>query len=165
MKTIPTSAFMLVFLFAITSGTVAQTGSPKPDQVKLLRQLAGTWQADMGKDTLLVTELKPFGTGLDGYARVKANGKVISERRQLFGYDTKGNQFIEAEVTQGSDMVLFACWFTRDNLMVGVPYANRLDPDKSALRVEIDIQSPNRYVQTVLQNGKRISGRTMVRIK
>ncbi len=68
-------------------------------------------------------------------------------------------------MTQGSDMELFACWFTRDNLMVGVPYAKRLDPEKSALWVEIDIQSPDRYVQTVLQNGKRISGRTMVRIK
>ena len=165
MKTILTTAAFLVFLFAIVTGTVAQSGSTKPDQVKLLRQLAGTWQAELGKDTILVTELKPFGTGLDGYARVNVKGKTVSERRQLFGYDTKTNQFIEAEVTLGSDMELFACWFTRDNLMVGVPYANRLDPDKSSLRVEIDIKSADKYTQTVLQNGKRIGGRTMIRKK
>lgn len=165
MKTILTTATFLAFLFAIVTGTAAQSGSTKPDQVKLLRQLAGTWQAELGKDTILVTELKPFGTGLDGYARVNVKGKTVSERRQLFGYDTKTNQFIEAEVTLGSDMELFACWFTRDNLMVGVPYANRLDPDKSSLRVEIDIKSADNYTQTVLQNGKRIGGRTMIRKK
>jgi hypothetical protein len=165
MKTISTTALTLVFLLALVTGTTAQTGSTKPDQVKLLKQLAGTWQAELGKDTTLTTELKPFGTGLDGYARVETKGKLISERRQLFGYDSKADQFTEAEVTKGSDMELFSCWFTKDNFFVGVPFADRFHPEKAVLRVEIDIQSKDRYVQTVLQNGKKIGGRTMNRIK
>ena len=130
-----------------------------------MRQLEGTWQAELGKDTIAVTVLKTFGTGLDGYARVETKGKIISERRQLFGYDKQSDQFIEAEVTRGADMELWSCWFTKQNFMVGVPYANRLDPEKSVLRVEIDIQSPDSYTQTVFQNGKRIGGRIMNRKK
>ncbi len=165
MKTKSITAALLYLLFAFTTGTVAQTGTVKPDQVKLLQQLAGTWQAELGKDTILTTQLKAFGTGLDGYARVETKGKTISDRRQLFGYDSKADQFIEAEVTKGADMELFSCWFTKDNFLVGVPYADRFHPDKAVLRVEIDIQSKDRYVQTVLQNGKKIGGRTMIRKK
>ena len=165
MKTILTKAVVMVFLFAQAIGIQAQTASSKPDQVKFMKQLDGTWQADLGKDTVLVTTLKTFGTGLDGFARVETKGKVISERRQLFGYDSKADQFIEAELTKGSDMELWSCWFTKENFMVGVPYANRLDPEKSVLRVEIDIKSPDSYVQTVYQNGKRIGGRNMIRKK
>jgi hypothetical protein len=146
-------------------GLQAQQAVQKPDQVKLMRQLEGTWQAELGKDTIAVTVLKTFGTGLDGYARVETKGKIISERRQLFGYDKQSDQFIEAEVTRGADMELWSCWFTKQNFMVGVPYANRLDPEKSVLRVEIDIQSPDSYTQTVFQNGKRIGGRIMNRKK
>jgi len=155
----------MVLISSMAMGLQAQTTVQKPDQVKLMRQLDGTWQADSGKDTITVTVLKTFGTGLDGYARVETKGKVISERRQLFGYDKKTDQFIEAEVTKGSDMELWSCWFTRNNFMVGVPYADRLDPEKSVFRVEIDIKSPDSYVQTVFQNGKRISGRIMIRKK
>lgn len=165
MKTIRLQTVILVFLSAWALGAHAQTTVKKPDQVKLMRQLDGTWQAELGKDTIAVTVLKTFGTGLDGYARVESKGKIISERRQLFGYDKQADQFIEAEVARGSDMELWVCWFTKDNFMVGVPYADRLDPAKAVFRVEIDIKSPDSYVQTVLQNGKRIGGRIMNRKK
>ena len=165
MKNFRLQTVILVFLSVLVMGLQSQTAVKKPDQVKLMRQLDGTWQADLGKDTIAVTVLKTFGTGLDGNARVELKGKIISQRRQLFGYDKQTDQFIEAEVAKGSDMELWACWFTKDNFMVGVPYANRLDPGKAVFRVEIDIKSPDSYVQTVFQNGKRISGKTMNRKK
>lgn len=163
MKALKFQTLIIALLFATAIGLQAQSAVQKPNQVKLMKQLDGTWQAVTGKDTVSVTVLKTFGTGLDGHARVEVKGKLISERRQLFGYDSKADRFTEAEVARGSDMELWVCWFTRDNFLVGVPYADRLDPEKSVLRVEIDIQSPDRYVQTVLQNGKRIGGRTMIR--
>jgi hypothetical protein len=165
MKNFRLLTVILVLLSALVLGSQAQTSVQKPDQVKLMRQLEGTWQAESGKDTLAVTVLKTFGTGLDGYTRVETKGKTISERRLLFGYDKQTDQFIEAEVTLGSEMELWACWFTKQNFMVGVPYANRFDPEKSVLRVEIDIKSPDSYSQTVFQNGKRIGGRIMNRKK
>jgi hypothetical protein len=156
---------MIVLLSAVIMGLHAQSTVQKPDQVKLMRQLIGTWQAELGKDTIAVTVFKPFGTGLDGYASVVVKGKIISDRRQLFGYDKPTDQFIEAEVTLGSDMELWACWFTKEKFMTGVPYANRLDPTKAIFRVEIEIKSPDSYTQTIFQNGKRISGKIMNRKK
>ena len=165
MKNFRLLTVILVLLSALATGLHAQTAVQKPDQVKLMKQLNGTWQAELGKDTIAVTVLKTFGTGLDGYARVEVKGKTISEKRQLFGYDKKNDQFIEAELARGSDMELWACWFTKDRFMVGVPYADRFDPAKAVFRVEIDIKSPDSYVQTIFQNGKRIGGKTMNRKK
>ena len=165
MKNLRLPTVLLVLLVSFVSGLQAQTAVHKPDQVKLIKQLYGIWQGEIGKDTVAVVTVKPFGTGLDCYARVETKGKITAYIRQLFGYDKQTDQFIEAEVTKGSDMELWAGWFSKDNLMIGVPYANRLDPSKSVFRVELEFKSPDTYVKTVFKNGKRIGGAIMKRKK
>lgn len=144
-------------------GLHAQDPVQKLDQVKLMKQFVGKWKADMGKDTLLTSEYKDWGTGIDGTARMEVGGKVVMERRQLFGYNTKTNQFTEAEVTKGSDIELWGCWWTSETRMVGVALENLSLGEKAPLFVEILMKSGKSFQQKVWQNGKMVFTKTMVR--
>jgi hypothetical protein len=160
-----------VFFIAITmlsyciGGLQAQNQTQKLDQVKLMKQLIGKWKADMGKDTLLTSEYKEWGTGIDGTAQMEIGGKLVMERRQLFGYNSKTSQFTEAEVTKGADIELWVCWWTSETRMVGVAQENLSLGEKAPLMVEILMKPGKAFQQKVWQNGKMIFTKTMVGIK
>ncbi len=50
MKPLPT---LLTLLALFTGALLAQNPATKPDQIKLLKQFAGTWKADVGKDNFM----------------------------------------------------------------------------------------------------------------
>jgi len=141
----------------------AQKGNPQPDQVKLLKQFVGNWKAIIGTDTIAYGEYRSFGKGIDGHAWKKVGDKTIFEMKQLFGYDSETDKFIELEVSSDGDTELWICWFTSENVMVGVPYENIDNPDVALFKVEIVIQSSESYQRTLLKNGKPLNTRTMIR--
>lgn len=163
MKNKLVSFVAIALLSFCVGGLQAQDPVQKLDQVKLMKQFVGTWKADMGKDTLLTSEYKDWGTGIDGNARMEVGGKVVMERRQLFGYNSKTSQFTEAEVTKGSDIELWACWWTSETRMVGVLQENLSLGEKAPIVVEILMKSGKSFQQKVWQNGKMIFTKTMVR--
>jgi hypothetical protein len=63
MKTKTFFLTMLIFVFLLTcsTGIRAQTSKSILDQFKLMQQLLGTWQRDIGKDTIEVWETQQYG--------------------------------------------------------------------------------------------------------
>lgn len=50
-----------VFVSVCYFGIQGQTTQPQLDQLKLLQQFNGTWQADYAKDTIIVWDSQPYG--------------------------------------------------------------------------------------------------------
>lgn len=61
MKTFFLIAFIAVFLLFSTNRIQAQTPQPKLNQIELMKQFLGTWQANAGIDTVEVWEFQQFG--------------------------------------------------------------------------------------------------------
>jgi hypothetical protein len=52
------------FLVISLSEVQAQTNQTNLNQTELIKQIIGSWKGDLGKDTTILWEGKPFGTGL-----------------------------------------------------------------------------------------------------
>jgi len=61
MKTFCLTAITVVILLLFTNGLQAQNAQTKLNQVELMKQFLGTWQANAGIDTVEVWEFQQFG--------------------------------------------------------------------------------------------------------
>jgi hypothetical protein len=157
-------ALTIALLLCFSVGSLSVLGqNSKPDQAKLLQQFVGKWRGEVGKDTLIYKEFKSFGTAIDGLGRTEVKGKIVQEQRQVFGYNSKTDRLTEADVTKGSDMEIWACWFTSDTRMIGMPADQAHLGEKAPLWVEILIKPGKSYQQKIYQNGKLSFTKTMVR--
>lgn len=144
----------------------AQTKQAPLDQVALMKQFIGTWECELGKDTMLVTTNKPFGSGMECNGQVVTKGKILDSIKQLFGYDKITDRFMMAELIESSPvMEICSTWFTSGNTGEIVLLRDIPDPGKAGLRYEFEFKSPGMIVQTALKNGKVFKVVTLRRIK
>lgn len=164
MKTFLSSS-LIVLLLLSANGIQAQTSQPKLNQVELMKQFIGSWKYDWAKDTTLFGEIKPFGTGLEVYWKYVTNGKIVTEAKELFGYDKKIDKYVAAYLEKGTDIQLVALWFISNNKFIRTYYNDIENPDKSSFKAEGEIIPPNIYKETIIINGKPLNTITGTRIK
>jgi hypothetical protein len=155
------AGFMVIGLSEIQ----AQTTQPKLNQVELMKQLIGSWKADMGKDTTFFMEVKPFGTGLECYSNTVNKGKILMEAKQLAGYDKKIDKIVYVNLEKGKDIEILAVWFISNNKYMSIPYSDIANPEKASFKYEAEFKSPNLIVETLIINGKPLKTYTYTRIK
>ena len=144
----------------------AQITQNKLNQVELMKQFLGTWQAQMAKDTIQVDEFTAFGSGVVGTIKNITKGKVISSTKELWGYDQKNDKIIFSMLSESSpEISLWAYWFTSKSTCEGVSYQDISNPDKAILKYKMVIKSSNSYVLTMLQNNKPVVELTFTRVK
>jgi hypothetical protein len=92
MKKLSSTTLIFVFLLFISIGIQAQTTQAKLNQVELVKQFLGTWQANIGKDTVQMWEGKPYGKALivDVYMVIK--GIKSDSYLSCFGYDDRDDK-------------------------------------------------------------------------
>jgi len=78
MKTFYVTA-TVVFLFLYTNGIHAQTTQTKLNQVELMKQFVGTWQRDIGKDTIDGWEIQQYDRAIvsTGYLVIKGKKSFV----------------------------------------------------------------------------------------
>jgi hypothetical protein len=156
MKNFCLTLSVAVFLLFFLNGVHAQSTTTKLNQVELMKQLIGSWKVDMGKDTVLFWDAKPFGTGLECYYKTVTKEKTLMEAKQLFGYDKKTDKYIAANLVKGMDMEIWALWFTSNNKYVITYYSDISDPEKSLFKMDGEFKSPNVYTESFIMNGKPV---------
>lgn len=142
------------FLLISFSEIQAQMTQTKLSQVELAKKFIGNWNANLGKDTVLYWDAKTFGTGFECYFKIVTNDKILSEGKQLFGYDSKLDKYVAATLLKGTDMEIWALWFTSNNKYVITYLSDILNPDKSSFKMDGEIKSPDAYSETCFMNGK-----------
>ena len=153
------------FLTIGLSEVQAQTNQPNLNQTELIKQFIGSWKFDSGKDTTGFSEFKPFGTGLEGYWKIVTKGKIVTEGKQLGGYDKKIDKFVYVNLEKGKDIEILALWFISTTKYITTNYSDIANLEKASFKVEGEFKSPNLQTQTTIINGKPLNPDTYTRIK
>lgn len=165
MKTFCLTTMIVVFLLISSNTTQAQTTQPKLNQVELLKQIIGNWKVDMAKDTVLYWDAKAFGTGLECTDKTYAKDKLISEEKELYGYDSKLDKYIGVDLVKGGDIEVWVLWFTSNTKFEAVHLSDISNPDKATVKAEGEVKSPDAYLNNFIMNGKVVMTYNFKRVK
>jgi hypothetical protein len=154
-----------VFLFFCINGIQAQTTQTKLNQVELMKQFIGNWKSDVSKDTICFWDIESFGTGFVGYFKYITKGKIITEGKELWGYDERIDKCIMSEMINGMDIALYATWFISGNRCDMFPYSDISNPEKASSKWEVEFTSPDVLVETTIVYNKPIKIDTYTRVK
>lgn len=153
------------FVDSFAQNIVPGASSKELNQVELVKQLLGPWKVNLGKDTTLFWEAKPFGLGLECYYKTVAKDKMLMEAKQLFGYDKKIDKFVATNMVKGMDVEIWVLWFTSKSKYEITYYSDLFNPDNPSFKIDGVINSPNEYSETIILNGKPAGTYKYMRIK
>jgi hypothetical protein len=139
--------------------------SKELNQVGLHKQFDGSWKSEVAKDTTCFWDVKPFGTGHETSFKYVSNGKITAEGRSLWGYNTKLDKFLDAEMIKGMDNVYYATWFTSKEKCISIEYSDIANPDNVQTKWYMEFKSPNMFVMTTIINNKSVKAETWTRVK
>jgi len=138
--------------------------SEQLDQVALWKKFSGTWKGEITKDTFIVYEQKPYGTGMENKIRIITGSKILQEGIGLFGYDSESDKIIEATLLKGADIISNAFWFTSENTCEGIPFKYISNPENADLRWKINFKTPDIWVVETIQDNNTIETNTLYRV-
>jgi hypothetical protein len=135
------------------------------NQVELMKQMVGTWKLESAKDTTIYFDFKPYGTGLEGTLKWMNKGKMVTEAKQLWGYDSKIDKFTISMIVKGTDMEIIGFWFTSKSKFIVMPYSDISNPEAASWKYEGEFKSPDVYIETLIVNKKAVKTDTYNRAK
>ncbi len=135
------------------------------NQVELWKKFSGTWEGEIAKDTFIVYDQKPYGTGMENKIRIITGGKILQEGIGLFGYDSESDKIIEATLLKGADIISNAFWFTSENTCEGIPFKYISNPENADLRWRIEFKTPDMWEVETIQDNKKIETTKLYRMK
>ena len=145
---------MLMFGFYLNLS--AQSSEDELDQVELLKQFIGTWETEIGVDSIIRFVCTPFGAGLYLHMEWKANGTAYYAAHSVLGFDSNRETIIMSHVWQGGNTAQEIGQFvTEKKLMM-----ERFGPDQPNHAValsELDFSQPNVIVWTMLVRDSQIT--------
>lgn len=155
MKKIITSACLIVFE-CFFNNVYSQNHQTTINQAELLKQFEGVWTCEIGKDTTAIWEMIPYGSGFEAKLKYVTKGKTVKEGQGLYGYDIKLDKIIEAGITKGKDIGVYAMWFVSETKWKLIPYADLENPEKALFSMEGEFKSQDTLVETNFENGKAV---------
>jgi hypothetical protein len=142
-----------------------QTSETKLNQIELIKQFLGSWKCDVDKDTTAFWNTKSYGTGLTCQYNYVKNGEIVSEGKQLWGYDKTIDKFYATTLPKGMDIYIDVyCFISKDKCKIFTLY-DIDNPEKAPVRWEIEFKSPDMFIETYISNNEPFKIRTFTRIK
>jgi hypothetical protein len=153
---------LAVFLLISFNGIHSQTAQTSLDQVELMKQFIGTWKCEYRKDTFLIIENAPFGTGMVSNSQIVTKGDTLDSIKQLYGYDKEADKYIMAELVRSSSVIeICNAWFTSGN-------AGELvvtNTENARFNWRFEFKTPNLIIQTAILDGKVVKEVSLTRMK
>jgi hypothetical protein len=140
--------------------------SKELNQVDFMQQFLGTWKAEYGKDTILIYNAKPFGSGSVRDWSLSTKGKIITSAKVLYGYDSKSDKQIQVTLYESSPEIEIWAWRAiSKNTSEGVPIKDITNPDYAVSKMKTELKSPDLFIMTNLVNNKLVGTYTWTRVK
>jgi len=163
----PFGLTLIIAVFLLFSSNViqAQTTQTKLNQVELMKQFLGSWKCDVDKDTTAFWNTKSYGTGLECEYNYVKNGKIVSEGKQLWGYDKTIDKYYAITQPKGMDIYIDVyCFISQDKCKIFTLYDIE-NPEKAPVRWEIEFKSPDMFIETYISNDKPFKIRIFTHMK
>jgi hypothetical protein len=162
MKSFCITILITIFFFISIKETHAQTTQAKLNQIELMKQFIGNWKGELGKNTIYISDNKPFGTGMECNIQIISNGEINDSVKQLFGYDNKTDKYIIAELIKSSSVLeISSAWFTSEH--TGKIFIT--DPDGDEIKFDFEFKTPDFLKQTAKLDNNIVLELTYNRIK
>jgi hypothetical protein len=147
MKTFLNVSVIAVFLLFCTGRVQAQTTQPKLDQMELMKNFIGAWQANAGKDTVEVWDCQQYGKAfiINVYHLVKNQKSPVYVNN--VGYDSRDDK-VKGYVlwVNGAYTTWIAVFTTEKKFAVDI--VDNFDPEKVWLKYEMLYISPTERIWT-----------------
>ena len=161
METILRTILIAIFVSISISDVKAQSKLDHLDQVELMKQFIGTWKCELSKDTFLISENVPFGTGMLSSSQIVTKSINLDSIIQLYGYDKEIDKFIVAEQIKSSPVIeICTAWFTSSNTGEIII----TNPKNAPFKFKFEFKNPNVIVQTAIRDNKVFKEITGTRI-
>jgi hypothetical protein len=146
---------------------VPSVSSKGLNQVELMKKWIGTWKNEIGKDSTVISEFIPMGNGgLEGSQNSFLKGKIVSEEKNLWGYDKKSDKYFCARIWKDKpDIILFAFWFTSENTCERIPIEYISNPEQAPIKTIYEFKSPDSVTKTDFEKDKPVKTYIGFRIK
>ena len=149
----------LVLCFSLLSclslNLFAQPAEKELDQAELLKQFIGTWEADNGKDSVVVLNCTPFNNGLFCFQEDKANGKTYLSYKVVFGLsDDKEMIIAAAPVPNGTMLIDFGKFVEKDKYVADRYLGNKTHV---ASQMEWEFLTPESFIVRAKWRGNGMS--------
>jgi hypothetical protein len=147
---------------------VKTSDTPKDlNQVELMKKFAGKFKGELGKDTVVISDIKSFGiSGLEANQKMLFKDKVLSEEKNVWGYDKKYDKYICARIWKDNpEIVLMVFWFTSENTCERIPLEFISNPEQATSKAIYEFKSPDLTIKTDIVNGKPVRTYSWTRVK
>jgi len=151
------TTMMFVFLLICSTGIQAQTAKSNLDQAKLMRQALGTWEANVGKDSVLVHETQQYGKSFIQNVYYNIKGKKTPYYTDNFCIDSKeGNIKGFVLFANGEYGTWIGLWTTEKKIHVDV--VQNFKPETVLFKVENVYETPTKMTFTFFNTDGKKTG-------
>ena len=134
----------IMLVFGLSLNLYAQSAEEELDQVKLAKQFIGTWEMEVGEDSISQFICTSTGAGLLFKGVNKSDGKIYSESAGVLGF-SPDSKTLEITVVWPNRMVTHDIGrFVTKNKLVVERFLLDLSNHSVAI-YEYDFSSPNSY--------------------
>ena len=165
-----TKAFFLttlvfVFLLICSTGIQAQTAKSNLDQVKLMQQGLGTWEATVGKDTVQVRENQQYGKSFIVNVSRKIKGTTSPYYIATFCFDSKEGKFKGFTLyANGEHATWIGVWTSEKKFSFDV--VQNFKPETVLRKVEVVYETPAKMTWTnFTSDGKKAGELKYTKVK
>jgi len=165
MKQICLTIVVALFMLTISKEINAQNTTQNLDQVKLMQQFLGSWQAKTGKDTLELWEFHQYGKAFIINVSQVVNKQKISLYINNIAFSTKEGKFKGFALWPNGSYTTWIGAYASDKIFKGDMVQN-FNPETTFIKFQNVLKNPNEwtYAQTN-KDGVKILEYKFIKIK
>ncbi len=163
MKKFSKEIVILTLLIISMNGLDAQNPKTGPDQIELMKKFLGSWECEYCKDTFLLIENTPFGTGMVSHGHIiTTGGDTLDSIIQLYGYDKKADRFIMTELVKSLSVleISYIRFISETHGEMEVT-----NTENARYRWTFDFKTPDVVVQQAILDDEVVKEVTLNRVK
>lgn len=126
MKRILNITLSLLIFFSTSLCVSSQSDQKDLDQVKLAKQLSGTWEADVAPDSVAILKFTPVDGGFSILQELKAKGKTYETIAGIVGFSNDKKHVISSTVWANGNTTQDVGRFVSDRLFVSERFGSDL---------------------------------------
>jgi len=146
----------LALAFSLSLNISAQSTEKELDQVKLTKQIIGTWETRVGEDSIIQLTCTPFGEGIRCQLEYKSDGKVYEEAASVIGFSADRKTIVYTLVRDDGTTTHDIGRFVTEKKWVNERFLSDSPTHAHALAVH-EFPSPTTFKFSMYGRGKNIT--------
>lgn len=131
----------LALAFSLSLNISAQSTEKELDQVELMKQWIGTWESEIGDDSVSIFKCTPLNNGLHLIQEEKSNGNTYATYRGVAGFSDDKNMILMSFLTPSGTALLDVGKFVEKNKYIADRYFGDITHATNQLMVEFSPES------------------------